>query len=197
LISLPGRYPEVHRVSRGLVGGRCRRGGAANVRVRSLRREEGQATIEFAIVLPLVLLLIVGLIEFGKAFNYWLDLNHLANEGARWVAVDRIPGNPNPTGDQIKVYLSNQINTNDLRDKVLGANGKIELCYEGTGQVGDAVRVTIEAPYSFEPVRKVVELAGAVFGAATSNVGDVTLRGRSTMRLEQTRTGGAGWAACP
>ena len=54
--------------------------------------ERGQATVEFAIVLPLVLLLIVGMIEFGKAFNYWLSLNHLANETARWAAVDTSPG---------------------------------------------------------------------------------------------------------
>ena len=51
--------------------------------MRPKRGERGQATVEFAIVLPLVLLILVGLIEFGKAFNYWLSLNHLANEGAR------------------------------------------------------------------------------------------------------------------
>jgi Flp pilus assembly protein TadG len=74
-------------------------------RTRILRREEGQATVEFAIVIPLLLLLVVGIFEFGKAFNYWIDLNHLANEGARWAAVDKVPpyagngntGNSNPS----------------------------------------------------------------------------------------------------
>ena len=62
-----------------------------SIRACRLGREEGQATVEFAIVIPLLLLLIVGIIEFGKAFNYWIDLNHLANEGARWAAVEKVP----------------------------------------------------------------------------------------------------------
>jgi Flp pilus assembly protein TadG len=170
--------------------------------MRSLRRDEGQATIEFAIVLPLVLLLIVGLIEFGKAFNYWLDLNHLANEGARWVAVDRIPGDDSPTGDEIKGYLIGQINTSELKSKV-DPNGNpsssnIQVsCDGGTGQIGDPATVIISAPYSFPLVSSVIDLAGKVFGTGGSGIGDVTLRGKSTVRLEQTRTGGAGWVACP
>ena len=39
--------------------------------------------VEFAIVLPLLLLLIVGLIEFGITFNSWLTLNDVAAAGAR------------------------------------------------------------------------------------------------------------------
>ena len=69
------------------------------MKVRRGRSERGQATIEFAIVLPLVLLLVAGIIEFGKGFNYWLNLNHLANEGARWVAVDKIPPTRRRTRD--------------------------------------------------------------------------------------------------
>ena len=65
-------------------------------------RERGQATVEFAIVIPLLLLLVVGLFQFGKVFNYWISLNHLANEGARWAAVDKVPGNPTPSGTEIK-----------------------------------------------------------------------------------------------
>ena len=70
---------------------------------KTARREDGQATVEFAIVIPLLLLLVFGIVQFGKAFNNWIDLNHLANESARWAAVNKIPphdgqpGNASPT----------------------------------------------------------------------------------------------------
>ena len=54
--------------------------------------ESGVALIEFALVLPLLLLVLCGIFEFGRIYNYWIDETHLANEAARWAAVDRNPG---------------------------------------------------------------------------------------------------------
>src|SRR5438477_9560363 len=56
-----------------------------------LRQEDGTSLVEFALVLPLLLLLLLGMLDFGKAINYWLDDTHLANEGARFAAVDNWP----------------------------------------------------------------------------------------------------------
>ena len=86
--------------------------------------EQGQAMVEFAIVLPLLLLVIVGLIEFGITFNSWLSLNHLSNEGARWAAVGRVPGNESPTGNEIKDYIKSQITTGGLK---IGRRGSERL----------------------------------------------------------------------
>ena len=36
--------------------------------------ESGQALVEFALVLPLLLLLVLGMVDFGKAYNYWNDV---------------------------------------------------------------------------------------------------------------------------
>jgi Flp pilus assembly protein TadG len=55
-------------------------------RVRSLRRfsdERGQAMVEFALVLPILLLLVFSLFEFGSAFWTHQQLAAAANEGAR------------------------------------------------------------------------------------------------------------------
>src|SRR5918992_2099973 len=54
-------------------------------------RERGQALVEFALILPLFLILVVGLIQFGVGLNFWLDLNRLANQGARWAVVNCNP----------------------------------------------------------------------------------------------------------
>jgi Flp pilus assembly protein TadG len=34
-------------------------------------------------VVPLLCLIIIAILHFGKVMNYWLDLNHVASEGAR------------------------------------------------------------------------------------------------------------------
>src|ERR687888_909114 len=74
-------------------GPQGRRGHSLRRRVlRRCRDERGVALTEMALVLPLLLLLLLGMIDFGKAINYWLDETHLANEGARWAAVGNWPG---------------------------------------------------------------------------------------------------------
>jgi Flp pilus assembly protein TadG len=50
--------------------------------------ERGAAAVEFALVLPLLMLLLFGIIEFGRAYNAKVTLTHAAREGARALAVD-------------------------------------------------------------------------------------------------------------
>jgi len=47
----------------------------------------GQSAVEFALVLPVILLLIAGVIEFGRAFFTYAQLLQAAQEGARYGAV--------------------------------------------------------------------------------------------------------------
>ena len=54
-----------------------------------LRRNDGVAMTEFALILPVFVLIIVGILSFGRVFFYWIEANHLANETARWAVVDR------------------------------------------------------------------------------------------------------------
>lgn len=46
-------------------------------------RERGAVAVEFALILPVLLLLILGIIEFGIAFNHQQGLHAAAREGAR------------------------------------------------------------------------------------------------------------------
>lgn len=47
------------------------------------RNERGAAMVEFAIVLPLLLLLLFGIVEFGRAYNVKVQLTGAVREGAR------------------------------------------------------------------------------------------------------------------
>lgn len=43
--------------------------------------------MEFALVLPLLVLMLFGMIQFGLLFNAYISVNHAAREGARMAAV--------------------------------------------------------------------------------------------------------------
>ncbi len=60
--------------------------------------ESGAALVEFAIMMPLLLLLLFGIIEFGWVLSQNLDVRHGAREGARLAAVNFPDGPPPDTG---------------------------------------------------------------------------------------------------
>ena len=69
------------------------------------RRDDGVAMTEFALIVPVFLVIVAGLLGFGRVFFYWIGANHLANETARWAVVDRNPDAtafPNP--DALQKY---------------------------------------------------------------------------------------------
>ena len=79
--------------------------------------ERGVALVEFALVVPLLLVLLFGMLDFGHTFNYWIDATHLANEGARWAVVNK---NPASSGT-LQEYIQQQADTHELR------NGGLDL----------------------------------------------------------------------
>ncbi len=60
------------------------------------RSNEGAAALEFALIAPILLALLFGMIEFGFAFQAQLAVNHAAREGARSAAVLQNPADWNP-----------------------------------------------------------------------------------------------------
>ena len=53
--------------------------------------DRGAAAVEFALILPLLVLLIMGLIEFSLLFNTQISLTNAAREGARVMAIHNDP----------------------------------------------------------------------------------------------------------
>lgn len=160
-------------------------------RRRGLRGDEGQAMVEFVLVLPLLLVLLLGMLDFGKAFNYWIDANHLASEGARLAAVAGTnavsPGNcvdgSAPAGQTLVTYVQCQADTKELlQGGTAQVPSKLQVCVQPLidndtqtiGQVGDPIRVTVKATYNW-------------LGFLVSRVGigsSVSIAGVATERLE-------------
>ena len=49
--------------------------------------ERGAVAVEFALILPILLMIVVGTIEFGRVYSQWQVYNGAAREGARCAAV--------------------------------------------------------------------------------------------------------------
>ena len=138
-----------------------------------MRSDEGAALVEFALLLPVLALLLFGMLDFGKAFNYWIDATHLANEGARFAVVNKNPG----SGITLQQYIQQQGTTPEL---VNGGTSSVPsgatVCISfpnGTAEVGDPVKVDVAVDYYWLP-----------FVGSRISATKATIRGTSTMRLE-------------
>lgn len=84
---------------------------------KKLKAQQGQALVEMALVLPIFLILIIGITNFGFIFSSQLTANQAAREGARFLAVyeidppDADPTTPEYNGDitvtNLYAHLSN------------------------------------------------------------------------------------------
>jgi Flp pilus assembly protein TadG len=136
---------------------------------RALRDDAGVALVEYALVVPLLVALLFGILDFGRAFNYWLDETHLANEAARYAAVNRNPS----TTQTLQEWIRSQGTTKELRDGTGSVKEKLKICITfPVGQVvGDPVKVEATARYQWLRVLGISALS-------------TQIKGSSTMRLE-------------
>jgi Flp pilus assembly protein TadG len=139
------------------------------------RDQRGQALIETAITLPIMLLVAVGIFEFGRAYQTWQVLTNAAREGAR-IAV--LPGSDDAS---VKTRVTNYLAAGQL-DKPTSAvvtitrNNSIGI---GTGSA-TASRITVNYPFKFVVLNPIATLV-----ASKSTVGKpLTMSASALMRNE-------------
>ncbi len=57
--------------------------------IKSLRNSKGQSLVETALILPLIILLLMGMVEFTRIFGSYLIITHASREGARLAAIGK------------------------------------------------------------------------------------------------------------
>jgi len=70
-------------------------------RIRIIKNEKGASAVEFALILPILIMLVFGIFQFGIAYNNYITITHAAREGARRAAVVLDPYDHNPLKDII------------------------------------------------------------------------------------------------
>jgi Flp pilus assembly protein TadG len=136
---------------------------AGPVRRGSANSDRGAAAVEFALLLPLLVLLIFGMIDFGRAINAQITITQAAREGARVLA---LPGGTTVGSDGNQAYQDRAIaagtglgltasNVTDLPDNSVPPETG---CPAGSGSTGDDAVVQVTYKFTFlTPV-------GSIFG---------------------------------
>jgi Flp pilus assembly protein TadG len=155
-------------------------------RLPRLGGEEGTALVEFALILPILALLLFAMLDFGKAFNYWNDETHLAAEGARWAVVDSNPGG----SQSLQEWIQQQADSAELRSlATVCVSFPTNPDTGSSGQVGDPVTVTLTSNYNWLP-----------FVSSQLGLASISIKGSATMRLEALPTnysaGSGGTGSC-
>jgi Flp pilus assembly protein TadG len=135
----------------------------------ALRGRRGQALVEFALILPLMMLLLLGIVEFGRAWNVKQVLTDAAREGARLAVV----GDPSITQQsQVDTRIKEVVSRAGLDPT------QVTITYPdgfkmGTGKV---TTVQLSMPYRFVALHR--------FAALVTNNGVMTLKSAARMRNE-------------
>ncbi len=120
-------------------------------RATYLLRDDGQAIVEFALVLPLLMGLLLGIVQFGIVFNNYETLTDAARVGARQAAVSRFVGDNGVSAEAAAVAAASGLNNTLTVDA--------QSCAPGTSPCpgtedwttpGNEVTVTATYPYSIK-----------------------------------------------
>jgi Flp pilus assembly protein TadG len=115
--------------------------------------ERGAALMEMALTLPLLLLVTIGAVEFGRAYQTWQVLTNAAREGAR-VAV--LPG---VTDAVVKTRVTSYMTAGQLK---VPATATIDVTRNNPLAIGSAgataSRVVINYPFTFMMLQPVAQL---------------------------------------
>ena len=133
--------------------------------------QRGTAVVEFALIAPLLFLLIFGIVDFGRALDYYNQLTQLAGQGARAAAVNR---NPDGTALSSANHYSIQQQLATTYTKQPELRNGIVVCIMSPVPANPGDPVTVKATYKFNFV--------PLIGAAAGALGGLTLTATETQR---------------
>jgi Flp pilus assembly protein TadG len=124
----------------------------------SMRREDGQATAELALVLPVLLGLVVATVQLGLVFKDYLALTDAVRAAARKAAVSRGADDPEGLARRALVTAAADLDADSL-----------ELDVESTWEADADVTVSASYPYRIS-LFGVVVAEGRVASTTTGRV---------------------------
>jgi Flp pilus assembly protein TadG len=97
--------------------------------VQLWRRQRGSAAVEMALIAPVVLLLMMGIIEFSLVFFSTLTMQYAVREGARYAITGRADKDPATANQQRYLAVLQTIKDNSMGiyntvNPVVSVNGK-------------------------------------------------------------------------
>lgn len=142
------------------------------------RREQGQSLVEMALVLPLIILLFMGVFDFGRAILTYNSVSEAARNGARVAIV-------NQTSADICRVTAERATTLALPTTCAANSTAVGVCVTATSGIGSGcqVRCTTLTPACFQTVQ-----VTATFSPITPVIGrilgPITIRASSRVPVE-------------
>ncbi|HEY6202185.1 MAG TPA: TadE/TadG family type IV pilus assembly protein [Candidatus Limnocylindria bacterium] len=140
--------------------------------MRFFKREDGQSLVEFALMLPLLLLLVTGLFDVARAVWQENTLAYSAREGTRYAIVHGSGGSPalgpsDPAEPNITAVV---------RGAAVGVYNVSVVTSWPDGKNDRGYRVAVDASAPFVPLPSTYLLGGAF---------QITLKGGSSLVIQQ------------
>jgi Flp pilus assembly protein TadG len=139
------------------------------------KSERGAALIEAAVTIPMLLLVAVGIFEFGRAYQTWQILTNAAREGARIAVLE------GPTSANVETRVRDYMQAGQLSEysaATVGVNRSASITVNGAPV--SASEVSIDYPFSFIVLQPVARLVAPT----TSLGGAVVMHAQALMRNE-------------
>jgi Flp pilus assembly protein TadG len=144
-------------------------------RTTQLRNNRGQALVEFALLLPLVMLILIGIVEFGRAWQAKQTLTDAAREGARIAAV----ANGQYTTDTVQAKVKAMVQSAGFDSSAVTITYPLGCHFTGCSPqliTGQITAVALAMPHRFVALHRMITLA--------TSGGVLTLRTTARMRVE-------------
>jgi Flp pilus assembly protein TadG len=139
---------------------------------RSRPSQSGQAVIELALTLPILLVIVMGIFDFGLMFQRYEVVTNAAREGARVGVL------PNYTTADAQARAQQYLTSGGLSSASATISAAVASTTFGTpAKTVNQVTVTVAYPYTYPFIGPILNLVGG-------SLGSVTLQSVSTMRVE-------------
>lgn len=125
--------------------------------------ERGAVAVEFALLIPILIMILLGIMEFGRAYNVQMSLTNAAREGARSVAINTVEADALAAAKNSAPTLNPQLKNTDVAFKY------------------QAIPATTPSPTACSPGRQVTVTVTYSLSTMTGIAGPFAMTGTGTM----------------
>ena len=143
----------------------------SRMHTRRFGNQTGAAPLEIAITVPLVLLIGVGIFEFGRAYQTWQVLTQAARAGVKVAAIE------GSSDEQVELAVRDRLKAGQLPD---AATVPVRLNRRVPGGAATSSQITISYPFDFV----VLNPAAHLVRPASTTGAPLTMSAVATMRNE-------------
>jgi len=142
------------------------------MKLKRFRSQKGAALIEAAVTIPMILLISVGIFEFGRAYQTWEVLTNASREGARLACLE------GPTDADVRTRVNAYLTGGGLATL---PDGNIVVSRAVTLGTSTGSRVQVNYPFQFMVLNPVVRL---IVPSDKTTGAPITIAAATVMRNE-------------